>query len=106
MHKGALADIRTSPGKPLPFGASPNARGTQFSVFSRNATAVTLVLFDSPQSSRPLREIGLDPHLNRTGDVWHVQVDGVGPGAYYVYRVDGPWQPEAGHPDHSGMDLP
>jgi isoamylase len=29
--------------------------------------------------------------------VWHVQVDGVGPGACYLYRVDGPYQPEKGH---------
>ncbi|HYW82382.1 MAG TPA: glycogen debranching protein GlgX, partial [Spirochaetia bacterium] len=30
-------------------------------------------------------------------DVWHAQVDGVGPGACYLYRVDGPYQPEKGH---------
>jgi isoamylase len=97
MHKGAIADIRTSAGKPLPLGASPNGRGTQFSLFSRHATAVSLLLFDSPQGARPVKEIELDPHLNRTGDLWHVQVDGVGAGACYLYRVDGPWQPEAGH---------
>ena len=97
MRKAAIAAVRASPGKPLPFGATPNGTGTQFSAFSRHATAVTLLLFDTPQSSRPAREIELDPRLNRTGDAWHVQVDGVGPGAYYLYRVDGPWQPEAGH---------
>ena len=62
-----LSDVRTSPGKPLPFGATPNGHGTQFSVFSRHATAVSLLLFDSPQDSRPAREIELDPRLNRTG---------------------------------------
>ena len=85
-----LFSVRTSPGRPLPFGATPDHHGTQFSVFSRNATAVTLLLFDSPQDSRPAREIVLDPRLNRTGDVWHVQVEGVGAGACYLYRVDGP----------------
>ncbi|HTO22059.1 MAG TPA: glycogen debranching enzyme, partial [Spirochaetia bacterium] len=97
MKKAAYGTLRTSPGSPLPFGARPNGKGTQFSAFSRNATAVSLLLFDSPQASTPVREIELDPRLNRTGDVWHVQVDGAGPGAFYLYRVDGPWQPEAGH---------
>ncbi|MGA2479289.1 MAG: glycogen debranching protein GlgX [Spirochaetia bacterium] len=81
----------------MPFGATPNARGTQFSVFSRHATAVSLLLFSDPQGSSPFREIPLDPRLNRTGDVWHVQVDGAGPGTCYLYRVDGPWEPERGH---------
>jgi isoamylase len=35
--------------------------------------------------------------MNRTGDVWHVHVEGVGPGACYLYRVDGPYDPEEGH---------
>jgi len=105
MHRPVIADIRTSPGKPLPLGASPDGRGTQFSVFSRHATAVSLLLFDSPESSRPVQEIELDPHFNRTGDLWHVQVDGVGPGTYYLYRVDGPWQPEAGHRFDPGLLL-
>jgi len=69
----------------------------RFSVFSRHATAVTLLLFDDPRAPAASREIPLDPRLNRTGDAWHVDVSGVGPGAYYLYRVDGPWQPEQGH---------
>jgi isoamylase len=89
--------ITTSPGKPLPFGATVNARGTQFAVFSRHATSVSLLLLDDPQSVVPFAEIVLDPLKNRTGDVWHVQVDGAGPGTYYLFRVDGPYQPEKGH---------
>lgn len=69
----------------------------RFSVFSRHAAAVTLLLFDDPRSPAPSREIPLDPRSNRTGDAWHVDVNGVAPGAYYLYRVDGPWQPEKGH---------
>ena len=49
------------PGFPLPFGATPVARGVNFAVYSRHATACTLVLFEpdvqasrSPKSrSRP-----------------------------------------------------
>jgi glycogen operon protein len=39
----------------------------------------------------------MDPNLNKTGDVWHIEVPGMGPGAYYLYRVDGPYTPEQGH---------
>ncbi len=93
----AQPEMHVSPGKPMPFGATPGTAGTQFAVFSRHATAVSLLLFDHPQSSSPSREIRLDPRLNKTGDVWHVQVKGVGPGALYLYRVDGPYDPAAGH---------
>jgi isoamylase len=89
--------MRISAGKPLPFGATLTPRGTQFSVFSRNATAISLLLFSDPQDSAPEYEINLDPKLNKTGDVWHVEVEGVGPGTFYLYRVDGPYQPEKGH---------
>ena len=81
----------------MPFGATPTARGTQFSAFSRNATAVSLLLFNDPQDAVPATEIRLDPRVNRTGDVWHVHVDGAGPGTLYLYRVDGPYAPLSGH---------
>ena len=35
--------------------------------------------------------------MNKTGDIWHIEVEGVGPGAYYLYRVDGPYEPHKGH---------
>jgi len=93
----ATPSLTIAPGKPLPFGATVNSRGTQFAVFSRHATAVSLLLFDDPQDAIPVREIALDPETNRTGDVWHAQVDGAGPGTYYLFRVDGPYLPEKGH---------
>ena len=75
----------------------PTARGVRFSAFSRHATAVTLLLFDGAGDERPAVEIPLDPRLNRTGDAWHVEVDGIGPGALYLFRVDGPHDPARGH---------
>jgi isoamylase len=90
-------DLPASPGRPLPFGAIPGTRGVGFSAFSRNATAVSLLLFDDAADERPAVEIPLDPALNRTGDAWHVAVDGIGPGALYLFRVDGPHDPARGH---------
>ncbi len=89
--------ITTSIGEPLPLGATTNDHGVQFAVFSRHATGVHLLLFANPQDGTPTDVIELDPRANRTGDIWHVQVDGIGPGQYYLYRVFGPYEPTKGH---------
>jgi isoamylase len=74
-------------GHPLPFGASVERGGINFSVFSRAATDVALVLFH-PRRRRPVAEFKLDPHINKTGDVWHAFVRGLDPGIQYGYRMD------------------
>ena len=84
-------------GVPLPMGAHESSGGANFALFSRHASRVRLELFDKPLDATPARVIDLDPARNRTGDVWHVWVEGVRPGQLYAYRVDGPYQPEEGH---------
>jgi glycogen operon protein len=61
-----------------------------FSVFSRNATAVEQLLFDQHDDVQPIQFIKLDPHANQTFCFWHVYVKGLKPGIHYAYRVDGP----------------
>jgi glycogen operon protein len=61
-----------------------------FSVFSRNATAVELLLFNEHDDVQPIQVIKLEPHTNQTFFFWHVYVKGLKPGAHYAYRVDGP----------------
>ncbi len=78
-------------------GTHGDGEGVNFSFFSRHASRVRLVLFDQPKDTTPARVIDLDPEGNRTGDVWHVWVEGIRPGQLYAYRVDGPYQPEEGH---------
>jgi isoamylase len=89
------ADVRA--GFPLPFGTQERGGGVNFAIFSRNASRVRLELFDHPEDAVPARIIDLDPAHNRTGDVWHVWVEGIGPGQLYAYRVDGPYEPSEGH---------
>jgi isoamylase len=74
-------------GHPLPYGASARRDGVNFSVFSKHATSLTLVLF-RPGESAPLAELPLDPRYNRTGDVWHALVEGLDPGIEYGFRAD------------------
>ena len=80
----------TAPGRAHPLGAIPDATGVNFSVFSRNATAVELLLFDEHDQVEPVEIIKLDPAENKTFFFWHVYVEGLRPGACYAYRVDGP----------------
>jgi glycogen operon protein len=71
--------------------------GANFAVFSRHATQVWLELYEKPGDGEPQEVVGLHPQANRTGDIWHVWVQGVKPGQLYGYRVDGPYEPENGH---------
>ncbi len=92
-----MDSILTSAGKPLENGTLVADDGVYFCIFSRNATKVFLELFDSPQSSEPYHTIELDSKINKTGDFWHVFVQGLKPGALYLYRADGPYRPERGN---------
>ena len=89
------AEIRR--GTPLPIGARALLNGVNFALFSRHARRVRLELFADCLDARPARSIDLDPEHNRTGDIWHVWVQGVQPGQVYAYRIDGPYEPAAGH---------
>ncbi len=96
---------RVEHGIPLPLGTSVRPDGVRFSVFSRHATRLYLLLFDEPRSAAPSREIPLDPEAHRVGDVWTVVVHGVGPGQLYAYRAEGPFDPERGQRFDPGLLL-
>jgi isoamylase len=89
-------DRQVETGRPLPLGASLTRRGANFALFSRHASGVELLLFESRDPRAPYRTIRLDPAKNRTGDIWHIELAGIRPGQCYAYRVDGPYQPESG----------
>ena len=81
----------------MPLGATVLGDSTQFALFSRHATAVTLLLYEDVGAVRPAAEVVLDRDHHRTGDIWHAAVEGVGAGWCYLYRVDGPFAPRHGH---------
>ena len=83
-------------GHSSPLGATVVDGGVNFSLFSRSATGVELLLFDRPDDARPARVMRLDPAANRTYHYWHVCVPGVQPGQIYGYRVAGPSDPAHG----------
>ena len=82
------------PGNPYPQGSTWDGAGVNFALFSENATAVDLCLFDGPDGNCEVATIRL---TEQTDHVWHVYLPQVRPGQLYGYRVHGPYEPEAGH---------
>jgi glycogen operon protein len=64
-----------------------------FALFSSQATAVDLCLFDTDD---PVLELGRVRMSQRSGDIWHARVHGCTANQLYGYRVHGPWNPAAG----------
>lgn len=80
------------PGIAYPLGATVFEGGVNFALFSANATSVQLCLFDRATEEEIAR---IEMH-GPDEQVWHVFVEGVSDGAYYGYRVDGPFKPAEG----------
>ncbi len=86
--------MRVWPGQPYPLGATWDGEGVNFALFSENATAVDLCLFDTADQEHETHRIGIG---ERTDQVWHVYLPEARPGQLYGYRVHGPFAPEEGH---------
>ena len=82
--EGGRVTPQVRAGVPSPLGAHLHETGINFAIFSRHATAVSLLLFGSLQNHKPPAALALDPRLNRTGDIWHLWVDGIGAGTLYA----------------------
>jgi glycogen operon protein len=91
-----LGDDGRGNGRSAPLGATVYPGGVNFSVYSREATGVELLLFDRGEDERATRVIRLDPAANRTYHYWHVFVSGLQPGQMYGYRMHGAWDPASG----------
>jgi len=94
---GTAADRSTiGAGASAPLGATVQTGGVNFSVYSRNARLLELLLFDSPDAAEPSRVIALEPHEHRTYHYWHVFVANLRAGQVYAFRATGPFEPERG----------
>ena len=79
------------PGNPYTLGANWDGEGTNFALYSENATKVELCLFDrqNQETRVPLTEV--------QNYVWHGYLPNIHPGQRYGFRVYGPFEPEEGH---------
>jgi len=83
--------IRVWEGAPYPLGANWDGAGVNFALFSENASAVDLCLFDADGGERRVRIV------EQTDNVWHCYLPDVAPEQHYGYRVHGPYAPADGH---------
>ncbi len=81
-------------GRSSPLGATVTGDGVNFSLYSRYATGVELLLFDR-DDAQPSRTVRI-PANTRSYHYWHVFVPGIGSGQVYGYRVEGPSDPAHG----------
>jgi glycogen operon protein len=65
-----------------------------FALFSANATAVELCLYNGDGGAT---EVARVPVTEQTDQVWHVYLPEARPGQRYGFRVHGPYDPGAGH---------
>ena len=85
--------MKVWPGQPYPQGATWDGAGVNFALFSENATATDLCLFERPDGGGEVSTIRL---TEQTNQVWHAYLPEARPGQLYGYRVHGPYAPEAG----------
>ena len=76
-------------GSSHPLGATVKDGGANFSLYSRSASHVELLLFDAADSARTAWVIELAPQTHQAFHYWHVFVPGVKAGQLYGYR--GTW---------------
>ena len=82
-----------TPGRPWPLGASVDASGVNFAVFSAHAESIELCLYHADGSE----EIARLQLPARSGDVWHGHLAGAAADLVYGLRAHGAWQPQLGH---------
>jgi glycogen operon protein len=83
--------LRVWRGNPYPLGATWDGSGANFAIFSENAEAVDLCVFDADGIEQRVRM------TEHTDLVWHCYLPDVRPGQRYGYRVHGPYDPQSGH---------
>ncbi|MBV8977667.1 MAG: glycogen debranching protein GlgX [Alphaproteobacteria bacterium] len=83
---------RLESGRAWPLGASYDGGGVNFAVFSANATAVWLCLFDAMGNETTRMALP-----ERIDEIWHGYLAGAEPGLVYGFRANGPYEPERGH---------
>ena len=85
--------MRVLPGRPYPLGATWDGQGVNFALFSENADAVELCLFDTVADQKESYRLRL---TEQTNHIWHAYLPDARPGWLYGYRVHGPYEPATG----------
>jgi isoamylase len=82
--------FQTTTGSRYPEGATLVTGGVNFSIYSRYATHVELLLFEKADSRKAFQVIPLEARLHRVFFFWSVLVVDLPVGTHYGWRIDGP----------------
>lgn len=81
-------------GTPAPLGLTyvPEERAYNFALYSKYATAVTLLLYAQADETKPIDTYEFKFPRNKTARVWHCRLPAarVEKADFYAYRIDGP----------------
>ncbi len=83
--------LKVSSGRPAPLGPFALGDCVNFSLYAPQAQSVKIVLWEENERSgllRPGAQIVLDSERNRTGDTWHIEIDGLPQNVFYHYQTD------------------
>lgn len=69
-----------------------------FTLYSKDADAVTLLLYGATDFIIPVYTYRLDKFLNKSHSIWHclIQEKDIKDAKYYAYRIEGPYNPSQG----------
>jgi len=85
-----------STGLSFPLGPRLRTGGVNFSIYSKYAESLELLLFADAEATAPSRVIPLSLPEHRTYHYWHVFVPGIQSGQVYGWRAKGPFDPDRG----------
>ncbi len=94
MLAACVSDWISAEGTPLPLGVSwiAEREAYNFSIYSKHAESVTLLLYAEADLANPVLIHKFDYLRNKTGRVWHCIISGAALKnvRYYAYSIDGP----------------
>ncbi len=85
-----MSRFKIRKGKRFPLGATCMDGGANFSIFSRHASSLELLLYETPRDKEPVFKVSLLPEKDRDFYFWNIFVEGCRPGMAYNWRADGP----------------
>jgi isoamylase len=95
-----------SRGSSAPLGATVTSGGVNFSLYSRDAAGIELLLFNQSDDAKPSHIIALDSESNRTYHYWHIFLSDLQAGQIYGFRAHGAFDPGQGMRfDHTKLLL-
>lgn len=80
--------LEKSVGKPIPIGVRIGPQEVNFAIFSKHATEVSLSIVE-PATKKEIGRYSLDPNINKTGDIWHIAIEGLSLPVCYCYYMNG-----------------